>query len=204
VAGRDRARRKQARGAAPYLVTIGGERCRERFLHVRRPMFDRLQLQGNAVVALPRRGTKSARPVAFELAGGRELDPSMLPVDEPSNEDRVRLEYRSSPVGRGPSEIRLLSGASPEPWRTLELPDAISAVPRHPLAGTSAAETASCTHSSERALSAGAGRRPGLPPSARRVRARSTSGPVPIDWPRTAVRRSWAGSEPSGRSARRG
>jgi len=115
------------------MVTVGEERCSERFLRVRRPMFDRLYLQGEAVVALPRAGTKTVGPVAFELASGRELDLGTLPAEAtPGSGDRVRLEYLSSPVGRGPSELRLFAGSSPEPWRTLALPNAISAVAEAP------------------------------------------------------------------------
>jgi hypothetical protein len=96
-------------------------------------MFHRLYLHGNAVVALPRPGTKSAESVAYELSSGRELDLGMLPADAAAGSgDRVRLEYLSSPVGRGPSELCLFAGSSPEPWRTLELPDAISAVAKAP------------------------------------------------------------------------
>lgn len=116
------------------MVTVGAERCRERFLRVRRPMFHRLYPQGDAVVALPRPGTKTAGPVAFELSGGRELDPGTVPAEAaPQSGERVRLEYLSSPVGRSPSELRLFSGSSQEPWRTLELPDAVSGVAEAPL-----------------------------------------------------------------------
>ena len=94
-------------------------------------MFHRLFLQGDAVVALPRRGTKTAGPVAFELAGGRELDLATL-AGGAARDGELRLEYQSSPVGRGPSELRLVAGSAPEPWRTLELPDAISAVAEAP------------------------------------------------------------------------
>jgi hypothetical protein len=110
----------------PYLVSVGAERCRERFVHLRRPMFDRLCLRGDCVVALPRRGTKTAGPVAFELGSGEELDIASLPAS--GEGDRARLDYLSSPVGRGPSQLRLVRGDSPEPLRMLELPDAVSAV----------------------------------------------------------------------------
>ena len=46
----------------------------------------------------------------------------------PGTGDWLRLDYLSSPVGRGPSALRLFAGSSREPVRTLELPDAISAV----------------------------------------------------------------------------
>jgi DnaJ-domain-containing protein 1 len=108
---------------APYLVSVGVERCRERFVRRRRPMFDRLVLRGDCVVALPRRGTKTAGPVAFALASGREVEIDSLPAAE----ERLRFDYRSSPVGRGPSQLRVVAGER-EPVRTLELPDAISAV----------------------------------------------------------------------------
>jgi len=115
------------------VVTVGAERCRERFLRVRRPMFHHLYLQGDAVVALPRPGTKSAGPVAFELTSGRELDLATFSAGGTAEDgERPRLDYRSSPVGRGPSELRLFAGSAPEPWRTLVLPDAISAVAEAP------------------------------------------------------------------------
>jgi DnaJ domain len=90
-------------------------------------MFDRLYLREGAVVALPRRGTKTAGPVAFELEQGRQLELASLPAS-PEERARLRLDYVSSPVGRGPSQLRLFRGFAPEPLRTLELPDAISAV----------------------------------------------------------------------------
>jgi hypothetical protein len=90
-------------------------------------------VRGDCVVALPRRGTKSASAVAFELASGREVvlgtpDSAELPRDA----DGVRLDYLSSPVGRGPSRLRLFAAEASEPWRTLELPDAISGVAEAP------------------------------------------------------------------------
>ena len=130
MAGRAGSRRRRARKpVAPYVLTVGQERCRERFLHVRRPMFHRVFLQGGAVVALARPGTKTAPPVAFELACGRELDIDTLPAEgAPAGTERVQLDYLSSPVSRGPSELRLLAESSSEPARTIELPDAISTV----------------------------------------------------------------------------
>lgn len=102
-------------------------------MRVRRPMFDRVFLRGEVVVALPRAGTKTVGPVAFELASGRELDGAGLAAAGAAGEGgRVRLEYLSSPVGRGPSRLRLVAGWSGEPLRTLELPDAISAVAEAP------------------------------------------------------------------------
>jgi hypothetical protein len=96
-------------------------------------MFHRLYLQGDAVIALPRPGTKSAGPVAYELAGGRELDLASLSAQgSTENGERPRLDYLSSPVGRGPSELRLFAGWASLPWRTLELPDAVSAVAAAP------------------------------------------------------------------------
>jgi DnaJ domain len=111
-------------------VALGRERCRERFVHVRRPMFDRVFLRGDCVVALPRRGTKTASAVAFELASGREVDIA-TPIAAGSG-DGVRLDYRSGRVGRGPSQLRLFAGSASEPWRTVELPDAVSAVAEAP------------------------------------------------------------------------
>ena len=119
--------------AAPYELVVGRQRCREQFARVRRPMFDRVFLRGDAVVALPRRGTKTAGPVAFELASGGEIDMDALPVEgAPGEGDRLRLDYVSSPVGRGPSQLRLFEGWSTEPLRTIELPDAISGVAEAP------------------------------------------------------------------------
>jgi hypothetical protein len=97
-------------------------------------MFDRVFVRGDCVVALPRRGTKTASAVAFELASGREVEPGTLDSAEPPANyvDGVRLDYLSSPVGRGPSQLRLFAGSTSEPSRTLELPDAISAVAEAP------------------------------------------------------------------------
>jgi len=96
-------------------------------------MFHRLFLQGGAVVALPRPGTKTAGAVAFELDSGREIDMDTLPAGgAPGDRERVRLDYLSSPVGRGPSQLRLVAGSSSEPVRTLELPDAVSGVVEAP------------------------------------------------------------------------
>jgi hypothetical protein len=127
-------RRSRARGpnevAAPFEVALGRERCRERFVHVRRPMFDRVFLRGDCVVALPRRGTKTASAVAFELASGREVE--MATLAAAGSEDAVRLDYRSGRVGRDPSQLRLFAGSASEPWRTIELPDAVSGVAKAP------------------------------------------------------------------------
>src|SRR5437667_12789079 len=101
--------------AAPFEVALGRERCRERFVHVRRPMFDRVFLRGGCVVALPRRGTKTASAVAFELASGRELDIGTLAVE--GSEDGVRLDYVSGRVGRDPSPLRLFTGSATQPRR---------------------------------------------------------------------------------------
>src|SRR5436190_9920735 len=114
--------------AAPFEVALGRERCRERFVHVRRPMFDRVFLRGDCVVALPRRGTKTASAVAFELASGCELEIATLA----GSGDGIRLDCRSGRVGRGPSQLRLFAGSAGEPWRTIELPDAVSAVAEAP------------------------------------------------------------------------
>ena len=127
VRGGSRGRRR-SETATPYEVAVGWERCRERFVCVRRPMFDRVFLRGDCVVALPRRGTKTAGPVAFELAGGEEIEMATLARGVLGDGDRVRLDYLSSPVGRGPSQLRLFTASASEPLRTLELPDAISAV----------------------------------------------------------------------------
>jgi hypothetical protein len=99
-------------------------------VHVRRPMFDRVVLRGDCVVALPRRGTKTASAVAFELASGREFDIATLAAA--GSEEGVRLDYRSGRVGRGPSQLRLFAGSASEPSRTIELPDAVSAVAEAP------------------------------------------------------------------------
>jgi hypothetical protein len=126
-------RRRANQAAAPYEIALGEERCRERFVHLRRPMFDRLCLRGDGVVALPRRGTKTAGPVAFELERGRQVELASLPTRSgPGERERVRLDYLSSPVGRGPSQLRLVAASEREPLRTLELPDAISAVAEAP------------------------------------------------------------------------
>jgi hypothetical protein len=96
-------------------------------------MFDRVSLRGDCVVALPRRGTKTASAVAFELASGREVELATLTAAAaPGSGDRVRLDYLSSPVGPGPSQLRLFAGSASEPWRTIELPDAISGVAESP------------------------------------------------------------------------
>jgi DnaJ domain/PQQ enzyme repeat len=121
--------RGRSEAAAPYEVVVGGERCRERFVRVRRPMFERVFMRGDVVVALPRRGTKTVGPVAFDFAGGEEVEIGTLPS---ADEKCVRLDYLSSPVGRGPSQLRLFAGCSPEPVRRLELPDAISGVAEAP------------------------------------------------------------------------
>jgi hypothetical protein len=90
-------------------------------------------LRGDCVVALPRRGTKTASAVAFELASGRELDIATLAgAGGRGSGDGLRLDYLSSPVGRGPSQLRLFAGSASEPWRTIELPDAVSAVAEAP------------------------------------------------------------------------
>jgi hypothetical protein len=93
-------------------------------------MFDRVFLRGDCVVALPRRGTKTASPVAFELASGRDVDIGTLAVE--GSEDELRLDYESGRVGRDPSQLRLFAGSASEPWRTIELPDAVSAVAEAP------------------------------------------------------------------------
>jgi DnaJ domain len=127
-------RRSQRTGrneaTAPFEAALGRERCRERFVHVRRPMFDRVVLRGDCVVALPRRGTKTASAVAFELASGREVDIATLIAG--GGGDGVRLDYRSGRVGRDPSQLRLFAGSASEPWRTIELPDAVSGVAEAP------------------------------------------------------------------------
>jgi hypothetical protein len=89
-------------------------------------MFDRVFVHGDAVVALPRPGTKTVGPVAFDL-GGQEIDMArQCASPELADGDRVRLEYRSSRVGQGPSQLWLLAASSSEPLHTIELPDAIS------------------------------------------------------------------------------
>jgi hypothetical protein len=93
-------------------------------------MFDRVFLRGDCVVALPRRGTKTASAVAFELASGREVEIATLAAA--GSGDGVRLDYRSGRVGRDPSQLRLFTGSASEPWRTIELPDAVSAVGEAP------------------------------------------------------------------------
>jgi hypothetical protein len=95
-------------------------------------MFDRVSLCGDHVVALPRRGTKTASAVAFELASGREVELAALAGEGAESEDGVRLDYQSSPVGRGPSQLRLFAGSASEPWRTIGLPDALSGVAEAP------------------------------------------------------------------------
>jgi DnaJ domain len=99
-------------------------------VRVRRPMFDRVFLRGDCLVALPRRGTKTASAVAFELASGREVDIATLAAA--GSGDGVRLDYRSGRVGRDPSQLRLFAGSAREPWRTIELPDAVSGVAEAP------------------------------------------------------------------------
>jgi hypothetical protein len=132
VRGRSRGREGNE-AAASFELVLGWERCRERFVHVRRPMFDRVFVRGDCVVALPRRGTKTASAVAFERASGREVELATLDATVgPRNGDRVRLDYLSSPVGRGPSQLRLFADSASEPWRTIELPDAISGVAEAP------------------------------------------------------------------------
>jgi len=122
-------RRRGNEAAAPYELAVGQERCRERFVHMRRPMFHRAYVRGDCVVALPHPGTKTASAVAFELGSGREIEIATLPAEgAPGDRDPVRLDYLSSPVGRGPSQLRLLAASSSEPVRTIELPNAISGV----------------------------------------------------------------------------
>ena len=53
-------------------------------MRVRRPMFERVFVRGDAVVALPRRGAKTASAVAFELGCGRELELKALAAEEES------------------------------------------------------------------------------------------------------------------------
>jgi hypothetical protein len=102
-------------------------------VRARRPMFHRAYVRGDAVVALPRPGTKTAGAVAFGLGSGRELEIATLPAwGALGDGDRVRLDYLSSPVGRGPSQLWLFAGSSSEPVRTLELPDAVSGVAEAP------------------------------------------------------------------------
>jgi hypothetical protein len=132
-AGSQRRRRQEPGCAAPYELAVGQEHCRERFVRVRRPMFHRVFLRGDAVVALPRPGTKTASAVAFELDHGREIEIAALPAEgAPGARDPVRLDYLSSPVGRGPSQLWLLAASSGEPVRTIELPNAISGVAEAP------------------------------------------------------------------------
>jgi DnaJ domain len=96
-------------------------------------MFDRVFVRGYQVVALPRRGTKTVGAVAFELSSGREIDSSTVPAERASGDGTgLRVDYLSSPVGRGPSLLRVFAGSSTEPVRTLELPDAISGVVEAP------------------------------------------------------------------------
>src|SRR5262245_48264454 len=122
-------RGKRGKEGAPYELVVGRECCRERFLRVRRPMYERVFLRGDVVVALPRRGTKTASAVAFALADGRELElEALAAAGPPGSGDRLRLDYLSSPVGRGPSQLWLYAGSASEPLRTLEVPDAISGV----------------------------------------------------------------------------
>jgi hypothetical protein len=127
-------RRSRGRGrneaTAPFEVALGRERCRERFVRLRRPMFDRVFLHGDCLVTLPRRGTKTASAVAFELGSGREVD--MATLAAAGSVDGARLDYRSGRVGRDPSQLRLFAGSAREPWRTIELPDAVSAVAEAP------------------------------------------------------------------------
>jgi DnaJ domain/PQQ enzyme repeat len=129
VAGRAGWESQRQEAAAPYQVVVGAERCAERFVRVRRPMFDRVFVRGDYLVALPRRGTKTATAVAFELVSGREVELAALPV---ADGQQMRLDYLSSPVGRGPSQLWLVAGQSTDPWRTMELPDAICGVVEAP------------------------------------------------------------------------
>jgi hypothetical protein len=74
------------------------------------------------------------RCATFELGSGRELEIATLGEEgAPGSGDRVRLDYLSSPVGRGPSRLRLFAGSASEPLRKLELPDAISGVAEAPV-----------------------------------------------------------------------
>jgi hypothetical protein len=162
-------------------------------------MFERVFMRGDVVVALPRRGTKTVGPVAFDFAGGEEVEIGTLPS---ADEERVRLDYLSSPVGRGPSQLRLFAGCSPEPVRRLELPDAISGVVEAPFGWYVGCRDGFLSRSTALASSAGAGRRRRRPASASPARASSTSGPARIGWPRTGARRWSAGSAASGLSVR--
>ena len=196
---------RKTEAAAQYEVAVGQERCRERFLRVRRPMFERVFLRDQAVVALPRRGTKTASAAAFELGSGRELEIEAFAAQVgPGDGDRLRLDYVSSPVGRGPSQLWLRKGSASEPVRTLELPDAVSQVAEAPFGWY-----VGCRDGFLYALDrAGALRWRWQTPGASAFQAAGPGEayfrPAPTGWPRTAARRSLAGSEASGRSARTG
>jgi len=70
-------------------------------VRVRRPMFHRVFLDGDRVMALPRPGTKTAGTVAFEFHYGQEIDISTVSAEAAPGNGGVRLDYLSSPVGRG-------------------------------------------------------------------------------------------------------
>jgi hypothetical protein len=71
--------RWEKEAAAPFEVAVGQVRCRERFVYVRRPMFDRAYVRGEVVVALPRQGTKTR--------GVHKLDLPCKNPDSASNAD---------------------------------------------------------------------------------------------------------------------
>ena len=60
-----------SQAAAPYQVAVGGERCRERFVRVRRPMFERAFVRGDVVVALP--DDLVSRPPAYLTNAAKTL-----------------------------------------------------------------------------------------------------------------------------------
>lgn len=93
-------------------------------------MFDNAFVRGESVVAMPRPGTKTAGPVAFDLNSGVEVD--ALAAREPSDPSEVRIGYLSSAVGKGPSMLSLYRGNSETPFATAQVPDAISAVAAAP------------------------------------------------------------------------
>jgi hypothetical protein len=111
----------------PYRLMVGAGLVRERFVRTRRPMFDRAFISGAAVVGLPRRETKTAGPVAFDLGSGVEVDPS-----EGADGSEIRIAYLSSAVGKGPSSLSIHVGSSQRPFATAQVPDAITAIAEAP------------------------------------------------------------------------
>jgi hypothetical protein len=118
--------------------------------------------------------------------------------------DGVRLDYRSGRVGRDPSQLRLFTGSASEPWRTIELPDAVSAVAEAPFGWYVGCRDGFLYGLERSGDLAWRWQTPGAAAFRPEGPARSTFAPRPTGWPRTGTRRWSPGSTASGRSVRTG